>query len=50
MQSFSQAKIAHITSIIPSKKCFNRKSEHFSEREINKTLKQIGVETRYIVD
>ncbi|EAK4738618.1 ketoacyl-ACP synthase III [Campylobacter coli] len=50
MQSFSQAKIAHITSIVPSKKCFNRKSEHFSEREINKTLKQIGVETRYIVD
>ncbi|ECL3019068.1 ketoacyl-ACP synthase III [Campylobacter jejuni] len=50
MQSFSQAKIAHITSIIPSKKCFNRKSEHFSEREINKTLKHIGVETRYVID
>ncbi|EAL5964043.1 hypothetical protein KJK83_000195 [Campylobacter jejuni] len=50
MQSFSQAKIAHITSVIPSKKCINRNNNYFSERELNKIIKQIGVETRYIMD
>ncbi|CAM4152358.1 ketoacyl-ACP synthase III [Campylobacter armoricus] len=50
MQNFSKGKIRHICSVLPSKKVSNFDNPFFSEKDKQKIIKQIGVETRYILD
>lgn len=50
MQSFSNSKIKHICSVLPSKKVSNFDNPNFSEKEKQKIIKQVGVETRYLLD
>ncbi|MGH2266692.1 hypothetical protein [Campylobacter taeniopygiae] len=50
MQKFHQGSIAHICSIVPSKKIVNSQMDNFDEKDKKKIIKQIGVEQRYILN
>ncbi|TKX34348.1 beta-ketoacyl-[acyl-carrier-protein] synthase family protein [Campylobacter taeniopygiae] len=50
MQKFHQGSIAHICSVVPSKKIVNSQIDNFDEKDKKKIIKQIGVEQRYILN